>query len=88
MNPQTPNHGSTARGLGIGCGLAVALAIALLLLQQFQVLLFVGLIQLAYIIPLFLRFRKAGEDRTVIGIIIAASIVALLNAMCGALSYH
>ena len=42
----------------------------------------IGAVQLAYVIPLCLHFKKEGETNVVKGLIIAASITALLNVGC------
>ncbi|SRR5579871_6662227 len=42
----------------------------------------IGLIQLVYVVPLYLSFKKQGKTETGKGLIIAASITALLNATC------
>ena len=42
----------------------------------------IGLVQLAYVVPVCLHYRKQGKSNTVKGLIIAASITALLNASC------
>jgi len=38
--------------------------------------------QLAYVIPALIIARRKGHDETVKGIIIAASVTALLNIAC------
>jgi hypothetical protein len=42
----------------------------------------IGLAQLLWIIPLYLRHRKRGTSETAKGLIVAASITFLLNAAC------
>ena len=42
----------------------------------------VGLVQLVYVLPLYFQFRKKGKPDTAKGLVIAASITALLNATC------
>jgi hypothetical protein len=42
----------------------------------------IGVLQLAYVIPLCLHFKKEGETNVIKGLIIAASITALLNVGC------
>ena len=42
----------------------------------------IGIIQLIYVIPLYFSFRKKGKTETAKGLVIAASITALLNATC------
>jgi len=61
----------------------------LLLLHLFQIPMFVvggifwiGLSQLAYVIPFAVRARKRGQELTVKGLWIGAGITFLLNALC------
>ena len=42
----------------------------------------IGIIQLIYVLPLYFSFKKQGQTETGKGLIIAASITALLNATC------
>ena len=42
----------------------------------------IGLIQLVYVLPMYFQFRKQGKSDTAKGMVIAASITALLNATC------
>jgi uncharacterized membrane protein YesL len=42
----------------------------------------IGLVQLVYIIPLCLHFKRKGQTNVMKGLIIAASITALLNVGC------
>jgi hypothetical protein len=42
----------------------------------------IGLLQLVYVLPLYFRFRKQDKSETTKGLVIAASITALLNATC------
>jgi hypothetical protein len=42
----------------------------------------VGLIQLAYVVPLYQYFKRNGRSMSARGLVIAASITALLNAAC------
>jgi len=41
-----------------------------------------GIIQLIYVLPLYFSFKKQGKTNTAKGLVIAASITALLNATC------
>ena len=41
-----------------------------------------GLIQLVYIVPLYLYFRRKGTTETAKGLLIAASLVILVNGFC------
>jgi hypothetical protein len=42
----------------------------------------VGLFQLLYLLPIYVLLRNKGKAETMKGMIIAASITALLNASC------
>jgi hypothetical protein len=42
----------------------------------------VGVVQLAYVIPLYMHLKNSGKTNTMKGVIIAASITALLNVGC------
>jgi hypothetical protein len=41
-----------------------------------------GLVQLAYVIPLCFHFKRKGQTNVMKGLIIAASVTALLNVGC------
>jgi hypothetical protein len=56
---------------------------AVVSLMMFVVpLLGIGILQLLWIIPSYLHFRRKGQPETAKGILIAAGIVFLLNAGC------
>jgi hypothetical protein len=42
----------------------------------------IGLVQLAYVIPFCRHFKSEGQTNIVNGLIIAASLTALLNVAC------
>jgi hypothetical protein len=42
----------------------------------------IGLVQLIYVVPLYLNRKTNGKAATAKGLVIAASITALLNATC------
>jgi hypothetical protein len=42
----------------------------------------IGLVQLAYVIPFYRHFKSDGQTNIVNGLIIAASVTALLNVAC------
>jgi hypothetical protein len=42
----------------------------------------IGLVQLLWIVPMVLKYRKTGRTETAKGVIIAASIIFMLNAAC------
>jgi hypothetical protein len=70
--------GLTVGGFILGGMLAASLAGAV----GFVVLLGIGVVQAAWIIPLWRHFRGRGESETAKGVLIMASIVFLLNAGC------
>jgi len=84
--PGVPDPGSVGKGLGIGFGLTIAGGIlGLVLLAVYigmVILLGIGLVQLCWIIPVSLSYKKRRETETVKGILIAAGITFLLNAGC------
>jgi len=41
-----------------------------------------GLVQIAYVVPLYRLLRRKGKPHAATGLIIAASITALLNVAC------
>ena len=41
-----------------------------------------GLLQIAYVVPLYRLLRRKGKPRAATGLVIAASITALLNVAC------
>ena len=79
---------------GIGKGVCIALGCAfsacLVAFASFAasnaaglvVILGIGIVQAAWIVPLWLHYRRAGEAETAKGLIIAAGIIFLLNASC------
>lgn len=91
-----PNdEGSVGTGLAIGLGINIAVFVVALAvvtgsngisspiaLFLFWPAMAIGLTQLVYIVPLYLRYRKTGQKNTAKGLVIAASITALLNASC------
>jgi hypothetical protein len=78
----------------VGLGLALCWGCNILHLVVGWVLIFVatpvgmvvfgglGLVQLAYVVPFCLRYKARGQTNVVKGLIIAASIAALLNVSC------
>ena len=83
-------------GFGATCLYAIAVGLLSWLLSRLHFLnvefilgsvLFVGAVQLLYVVPLFLYLRRADRPRTATGLVIAASIVALLNASCWGLLF-
>ena len=48
----------------------------------FLILLGIGIVQLAWILPLYFSLRNRGETETAKGLLIGAGITFLLNAGC------
>jgi len=42
----------------------------------------IGLIQLVYVLPFYFRFKRQGKTATATGLVVAASLTALLNCAC------
>ena len=80
------DRGSILKGFGIAAavniGAVVMGVITIAAVIGIFVLLGIGLVQAAWIIPLVLHFRKMGKPETAKGVIIAAAITFLLNAGC------
>lgn len=85
MTPAPSNLGSTFAGCILGFGLSVMLIMVLLFAQSRILLLFGGLIQLVYVVPLVIHFRKRGQRDIATGIIISASLFLLLSTACASL---
>ncbi len=81
-----PGKGSVVRGIAIAAGLnigaAIVGAITMMIGIGFVILLGIGIVQLAWILPLYFSFRKRGETETAKGVLIGAGITFLLNAGC------
>ena len=88
------DEGSVGIGFAIGAILNVGLVVSVLLLtcatnivEPFATIcgalvLAIGVIQLVYILPLYFRYKRKGQRNTAKGLVIAASVTALLNATC------
>ena len=75
LNILTILIGFLAFGAGLG-GNSNSLSVGVVLIGG------IGLFQLLYVLPLYFSFKKQGKAETGKGLIIAASITALLNATC------
>ncbi len=86
-------EGSVGIGLLLGWGLNLCqlflgtmLFVVLIKSEQFMPVVVlvggIGLIQLAYILPLYFTFRRQGKPATARGLVIAASVTALLSCVC------
>jgi hypothetical protein len=82
MSEDQPNAGSMLKGFGIGAGLNILLMVAVAAMVNPIVLIGAGLVQLVWIVPMYLSFRRQGATETAKGILLAAGIVFLLNAAC------
>ena len=76
------------RGIAIGLGWSVVGIFATCVLGgatagiALVLLLGVGIVQAAWIVPVWRHYRRIGETETAKGVLIMASIVFLLNAGC------
>ncbi|MGA2183692.1 MAG: hypothetical protein ABSH47_11740 [Bryobacteraceae bacterium] len=79
-------EGSIWAGFGLAAAINVAAmivgAVTLTIVVGIFILLGIGLIQAAWIVPMVLRFRATGRRETMKGVIIAAAVTFLLNASC------
>jgi hypothetical protein len=80
-------HGGS---IGRGFGITAAITIGAVIFGGMTIgvgigaiiLLGIGLVQLAWILPLFFSYRRKGETETAYGVLLAAGITFLLNASC------
>lgn len=83
-----PGSGSVGTGVVIGLALTFGAIGVGVFSAAFTggisaiVLLGIGVLQAAWIVPLVRHFRTKGETETAKGLLIAAGIVFLLNASC------
>jgi hypothetical protein len=89
MTDEMPeDRGNVFIGLAICWGCNIIHAIAgwglILAAGPLGVIVFggIGLVQLIYVVPLCRHFNSDGQANTVNGLIIAASVTALLNVAC------
>jgi hypothetical protein len=66
----------------VGKGVLIGLLLQLILVPLAPLALAIAVVQLAYIVPAAIMFKRRGELATVKGLWIAASLVALLNVAC------
>ena len=78
---EAESKGSIVRGVGEVL-LFHLLQIPLAFMTSFLSLAVICVSQLAYVIPAIIVARRKGHEETVKGIIIAASVTALLNIAC------
>lgn len=78
--------GSFLRGFGVTAGITIGAVIfgGLTLWAGIGaiVLLGISLVQLAWVLPLYISYRRKGERDTANGVLLAAGITFLLNAGC------
>jgi hypothetical protein len=92
QSPQFPpqslavNRGSMLKGFGVGAAVNVCAAVVglmgIVIVVGSIVLLAFGVVQLAWIIPMYRSFNRRGETETAKGLLVAAGIAFLLNAGC------
>jgi hypothetical protein len=84
----TDDKGNLGLGLLIcwGCNILhlASTWVLILMVAPVGMILFggIGIVQLAYVISLCLHFKRKGQTNVMKGLIIAASITALLNVGC------
>lgn len=94
---ETQGRVSTGIGLGIGLNTLQALLVYFVAtnvggnIDRFVTTLLIGwggagLVQLVYVVPLYLRLREKGRTETAKGLVIAASLIILINASCWGLN--
>jgi len=81
------DEGQIALGLLLCWGLNIGEVIFGFLMLMVPVLGFaliggIGIVQLIYVLPFYFSFKKQGKTDTAKGLVIAASMTALLNAAC------
>lgn len=99
-SPPPVNEGSVAAGFGLGVGLTALQGLALWLVlasgaipgnSGLTVLIVglagFGLIQLAYMVPVYLYLRMRKKTETAKGLLIEACLVLLVNVACWAIVY-
>jgi hypothetical protein len=87
-NPDEPAPVSALVNTGsVGKGVLIGFLMQLVLVPVIPLALVIAVVQLAYIVPLVLYYKRRSEMATVKGLWIAASIVALLNVSCWGLVF-
>jgi hypothetical protein len=80
------SEGSIWAGFGLAAavnvGAMIVGALTVTIVVGIFILMGIGLVQVAWIVPMALRFRASGRRETMKGVIIAAAITFLLNAGC------
>lgn len=84
--PRPRDPGSIWQGIAIGgawnaCALGAGIILIAALVGIFIVAGF-GLVQYAWIVPLYAKYKGRGETETAKGILIASGVTVLLSAAC------
>jgi hypothetical protein len=81
-----PDPGSVWQGIAIGAtwniGALVVGILTIIAMVGGAIIATFGVLQYAWISPLYLRHKKRGETETAKGILIASGITVLLSAAC------
>jgi hypothetical protein len=81
--PDAPPAATDAATQGsVGKGVLIGFLSQLILIPVAPLALGIAIVQLAYILPISIYFRRRNEMLTVKGLYIAAGVVALLNVAC------
>ena len=84
--PLAPYRGRVLNGILLAAGWNAAAILASLALTAAVVGIFLvagfGLLQFAWLLPIWTKFRRAGETETAKGVLIVAGITILLSAAC------
>ena len=89
MDKQPPDEGSFWLGLFIGVFgniLGIAMGLVLAVGGHPNFLMAIGASQAIYLGPLAIYFYKAGKVNTMMGILVIASLTAVLNVTCQGLA--
>jgi formate-dependent nitrite reductase membrane component NrfD len=78
--PSAPDRGNIWAGFGLAAAINIGAAIVGIITVVIPFV--IGVVQLAWIIPMVITFRRKGKTEMAKGIIIAAAITFLLNAGC------
>jgi hypothetical protein len=85
------NLGSVAVGVGMGVAFTVmGVGLGIILASAFSrlvMLVGIGIVQLLWMLPAWLIYRRRGQTETAKGILITAGVVFLLNASCWGLVF-
>jgi len=86
LQPTPPDQGSILNGFLVAAGwnaAAIALSVALMAaVIGIPLVMGFGLIQFAWLLPMWNRYKKAGKTESAKGVLIVAGISVLLSAAC------